>query len=220
MFYTVYKITHISSGKIYIGVHKTSVLDDNYMGSGLLLRKAIAKYGIQDFKKEYLAIYNNSEEMFNMESILVDEYFINRDDTYNLKLGGSGGFDYVNQNLSTEDRLKIVNLAYVPHKNSILAKYGVDHISKIPYVKEKISNFLKQQHAAGLIDTSGLIREHTEETKRKIGSKNSIHQQGSSNSQYGTMWIYNTSTFDSKKITKETPIPDGWVKGRKINIER
>lgn len=217
MFYTVYKITQISSGKIYIGVHKTLNLDDNYMGSGLLITRSIAKYGIEDFKKEYIAIYDNPEEMFKMESMIVDECFVSRDDTYNLKLGGSGGFDYVNQNLSTEDRLRITKLAYEPHKKSILTKYGVDHISRIPDVRLKRSNFLKKQHAAGLINTSGLIRNHTEETKRKIGLKNSIHQVGSSNSQYGTMWIYNISTFENKKISKDQTIPDGWVKGRKIN---
>ena len=57
---------------------------------------------------------------------------------------------------------------------------------------------------------------HKEETKRKIGKANAIHQKGSGNSHYGTMWIYNLALRESKKINKEDPIPSGWNKGRKM----
>jgi hypothetical protein len=59
-------------------------------------------------------------------------------------------------------------------------------------------------------------KKHTDETKKLIGSKNSQHQKGSGNSQYGKMWIYNTETHESKKIDKNEPIPNGWKKGRKM----
>jgi len=45
----------------------------------------------------------------------------------------------------------------------------------------------------------------------------SFFQKGEKNSQFGTIWISNTTTNESKKIKKDQIIPLGWEKGRKIN---
>lgn len=42
-------------------------------------------------------------------------------------------------------------------------------------------------------------------------------QTGKKNSQYGTFWICNDKTMESKKIPKSMAIPDGWRKGRVVN---
>lgn len=41
----IYKTTNLINGKIYIGQYKSNLFDSQYKGSGVILRKAFAKYG-------------------------------------------------------------------------------------------------------------------------------------------------------------------------------
>ena len=57
----IYEITNKINGKTYIGqrkcpINKIPETDTKYMGSGLILKQAIEKYGIENFTKEILAI--------------------------------------------------------------------------------------------------------------------------------------------------------------------
>ena len=48
----IYKVTNLITNKIYIGQKKSSVfLDTKYLGSGVLIRKAVAKYGKENTDK-------------------------------------------------------------------------------------------------------------------------------------------------------------------------
>lgn len=51
--YIIYQTTNILNNKIYIGMHKTSDLNDKYLGSGKLLNLAIQKYGRDNFTRKY-----------------------------------------------------------------------------------------------------------------------------------------------------------------------
>jgi len=50
--------------------------------------------------------------------------------------------------------------------------------------------------------------------KRKETFKSIAHQQGSTNSQYGTMWVTNGDV--NKKVKKTDPLPEGYYPGRKL----
>jgi len=97
MHYYLYEIKNNINGMKYVGVHKTKVLDDGYMGSGKVIKHAIEKHGIENFTKTILERFTSAGEMFAREKEIVNEEFLSRDDVYNLRRGGFGGFDHINK---------------------------------------------------------------------------------------------------------------------------
>lgn len=216
MHYIIYKITNQINGKIYIGAHKTNNLNDNYMGSGILLQRAIKKHGIENFKKEILHQYDNSKEMFAKEAEIVNEDFLKENHSYNLKNGGSGGFDYINKNpdkFLTEKRL-----ASLLSQKEALDRWKHKYETSEEF-REKIANncrIAKKKAMQNNPNGTFYNKKHKEETKIKIGIANSKHQTGSGNSQYGKIWIYNNELQQNIRIDKNDKIPPGWERGRKM----
>jgi hypothetical protein len=96
MHYYLYEVKNRVNGKIYVGVHKTDSLEDSYMGSGKVILQAIEKHGLENFEKTILEFFDDADSMFRRESEVVDDAFLARDDVYNLRRGGIGGFDWIN----------------------------------------------------------------------------------------------------------------------------
>ena len=92
-YHFIYLTTNLINGKKYLGKHSTNNLNDNYLGSGLGIFRAIKKYGKQNFKREILEFCKNSEECFKREYELSKEFNVVSDKTfYNNEYGGRGGF--------------------------------------------------------------------------------------------------------------------------------
>lgn len=142
MFYYLYEIKNNVNNKVYVGVHKTDNLDDGYMGSGKILLEAIKKYGIENFSKKILEIFETQEEMYLREKEIVTSEFLAREDTYNLRRGGQGGFDYIN--------------------SSGIKKMGGKSHSDI--TKKKLGRLMQERHA------NGTAPKMTENTKRAIST--------------------------------------------------
>ena len=102
--YVIYRTTNLVNGKSYVGKHETYNLDDGYMGSGKLLKRAMKKYGRENFKTEILEVYDNERDMNLAERILV---VVDPDISYNLCPGGQGGFGYINNHPKAKEWSKI-----------------------------------------------------------------------------------------------------------------
>ena len=216
MYYTVYKITNKINNKFYIGMHKTKNLEDGYMGSGKRLKFAINKYGIDNFFKEILYIFDNEDDMKNKEKELV----VLNEMSYNLCEGGKGGWSYVNREvISKTDRQKLGERTSKIHKERGTDKDNMirlnHRIKKEPEIKEKRKKTLFKNYGSFGVK-SFLGKSHSEETLNKMRKPKNI---GISNPSFGTCWV--TNGIINKKIKKEQLeqfLENGYFKGRKMKL--
>lgn len=201
MFYTIYKTTNTLNGKYYIGKHQTLNPNDDYLGSGKRLRYAIKKYGRENFIKSVLFIFDNEADMNAKEKELV----VLAEDSYNLCEGGHGGFGYINRRIMTKDiRSKA---------GKVGGKIGGSISLKLLSFEER-SNRMKVRWARGYTGSCFTGKKHSQETKAKMAEKAKLRI-GSKNSQFGSYWI--TDGVNSKKIAANSPIPNDWYRGRRMN---
>ncbi len=210
MFYYLYEIKNLINGKIYVGVHKTSNMDDGYMGSGIAIRNAIFKYGAGNFSKTILESFENSGDMFHREKEIVTEEFLARADTYNLRRGGTGGFDYINTHIAPELRATISSLGVAAKKAITLEER--QRWKKTGTVDGNSAQQLAQYKNGR---TSGFLNKtHTESAKQAIQIANRINSSGAKNSQFGSKWI--TNGIENRKLPVNIPLPAQWDYGRTL----
>src|ERR1035437_2151866 len=92
----IYKTTNLINDKIYVGKDATN--DPKYLGSGFILRRAIERYGKNNFKKETIEECNSLEELSQRELFWIDNLnSTNKKIGYNIAKGGLGGDTFSNQ---------------------------------------------------------------------------------------------------------------------------
>lgn len=106
-YYFTYKVTNIINNKYYLGMHCTNNLDDGYIGSGVVINKAIRKYGKDNFKREILSFYNSCTELVDAEINLITEEVTRDPMSYNMTIGGTGGPIFKGRKHSEETRKKL-----------------------------------------------------------------------------------------------------------------
>jgi len=230
MFYYIYQITNLVNNKIYVGVHKTHNMDDGYMGSGKVIKAAIKKYGLDNFKKDILETFDNSVDMYARETDIVSEEFLSRKDVYNLREGGTGGFDWITKNklnnysdpVRAKDGRKLANVAleqkYGENWHQIISTRGravgtVKFREKFDSNSDFATLVRKQANKASTLALSDSAKVKRKLTLKKIG-----HQQGKTNSQFGTCWMYCWWMEKNIKVQFDLVpgyIDQGWMRGRK-----
>lgn len=148
--YCIYKITNLINGKTYIGQHKYKKLDDNYMGSGKILKQDIKKHGIENFKKEILySRIQYKETADDMERFAIAKERAIGKAEYNLADGGQGG------NLGEEVNKKISD-----------AKKGENHHFYGKHLSEEHKKKMSESRKG---EKNGFYgKHHSEEAKKKM----------------------------------------------------
>jgi hypothetical protein len=137
----VYQTKNLITGKTYVGVRSTNVVEDGYIGSGIESQahvraymklgvnshfiRAVHKYGYENFKREILAFYDTLEEAYEEEAFIVDRKWINSKDNYNVALGGYGGATNICTTLEQEQEIVSDYLNTELKVNDLLLKHKI-----------------------------------------------------------------------------------------------
>lgn len=103
-YYYTYEIYINDSSSIwdkhyYYGKHTTTDLNDDYYGSGKIIRQYIKKHGTKNLEKKILNYYTSLDELNKAEIDLITSKKAElKEHCLNILDGGDGGWDYVNNN--------------------------------------------------------------------------------------------------------------------------
>ena len=211
--YLVYKTTNLTNGKYYIGKHKCQSVNDSYLGSGTLLKKAINKYGRKNFHKEILKTFPTEQESFEYEATLVTESEMDNPQCYNMRTGGEGGFSR-----------KLPPGAHDGENNPMWGRSHSEETKQL--LREKATG---KTHSAEtrkkLGDASrGHIKSDAERAKRKASltkyhnnrtpeHKASLKAMLTERNKRPKKW-YNNGVEERLIVDNLHEVPAGWVKGR------
>jgi len=138
MFGIIYKTTNNIDGKIYIGKAQNScksTIRNEYLGSGVFLRRAIKKYGKENFYKEIIDTAANKKDLNDKEIYWIDYYNSrNQDIGYNITAGGEGSDYWKGKKFSDSHRKKISD-AFSGENNPFYGKHlSAEHKEKLRIV--------------------------------------------------------------------------------------
>ena len=190
----IYRVTNLLNSKIYIGsdTKNGGEGDPEYMGSGILIKKAIKKYGIVNFKKEILFKCSSPDELKTKETECIREYrSFDRSIGYNISDGYWGGNTLTNHPDIEKIKEKISNNTII-NSFKIIEGRKKFYLNETEEEKEKRINNIKKG-----MEKSDKSFFHSEVYKKNLseGIKNSEKFQdynkkrlGSKRGKYSVNW--------------------------------
>lgn len=153
----IYITTNLINNKKYIGQH-IGYSQDNYLGSGVELIKAIKKYGRENFRREILCFCSTQEEMDEKEMYYIKKYnAVKNPNFYNISEGGKGGSKTagLSEEQEQERRNKIskalkgrpsyLSYNYTPEKHPLYGKHHSEE-AKEKMRQAKLGKNLSEEH--------------------------------------------------------------------------
>lgn len=245
-YHFLYKVVNVKNEKYYIGIHSTNNLDDGYLGSGTRLKKSIQYHERKSHEREILEFFETREDALIKEFDIVNEVLLKDPKCMNLTIGGKG-FKELSEKILESSALGGKKGAEVfgkkmkedlEFRNKFIrsiregGKIGNENFRKRLKEEEEFrNNFVEKCKESNRNNLRGFCKNpkdyaksfeghsHTDGVKKSIGEKNSLHQEGEKNSQFGTLWVNKEGA--NKKIKKEEKdkyLEEGWFLG--INYEK
>lgn len=170
----IYKITHIPTGRYYIGQHRSSKFDQGYWGSGVVIRKLLNRHNKTEFFREVLAWAETREELNFLESKYVDKKSLFDKKCLNQKTGGNMFVMSNSAKIKLSASLKgNKNATHITKEGRArLSKFRIEQnekLIKMPEYRKKLSDSLKEYYKKNPRPTGW---HHTVETKTKISIAN------------------------------------------------
>lgn len=142
----VYMWTNVINGKKYIGSHVGNP-NDGYVGSGVIFKRALNKYGIDNFERVILEEVEDKKNILQREQYYLDIHdAVNDKSYYNVKRTAGGGWEYINESpihsKANSDRFK--NLwKYMPHPKGHLGKTHTEETKARIAASSKAASYKK-----------------------------------------------------------------------------
>lgn len=202
----IYLTTNLINGHRYIGKHHGE-LDDDYLGSGTLLKRAIQKYGRENFSKEILYISQNAEENSQKEKEFIKAFnAVNDRNFYNIHEGGDGGNTI--SGWTEEQRIAYSKKLSEQRKGAQNPRYGV-------HLTEETKNKIRQNRDTSYMQTDDY---RNNMSKAVSGNKNGMYGKHHTKESKKLMSEHSKGKTSGKKNGMYGKSKDNAINGKKINM--
>lgn len=229
MFGYIYLVRNKINDKKYIGQKKSPVFVEDYLGSGVYLKRAVNEYGRENFEHvKILQECNSKEELDEAERYWIDHYdAVNSSEFYNLARGGIGTVagsrhsDTWKENMSKTMTGK-THSEYTKNKirNNVLGRVWINNsLTEKQVLSKDVDSFLSEGYTLGRLKfseehirkTANARRGHCYESEESLKRRSEL-MKGEGNPFYGK-----THTEEKKAYWRQIRKNKVWVNKDGVN---